>query len=274
VCSNNTGHAECIKVHYNPSVISLSFLLALFFDAIDPTSMNQQGGDIGIQYRTGIYYSDTNDLPVIEESLDKLQKRFEQKITVECMPLANFYPAEDYHQKYLDKNPNGYCHIGQEKFIKASRSFVNPADYMKPDINLLNNELSENQFKVTQLSYTEPPFQNEFWNHYQEGIYVDITTGEPLFLSADKFESGCGWPSFSKPVDPGVIVEKDDLSLAGKRTEVRSRVGDAHLGHLFDDGPKQTGGRRYCINSASLRFIPKDKMDQEGYGYLLNLLHK
>lgn len=274
VCGGSTGHAECIKVHYDPLVISLSFLLDLFFDAIDPTSVNQQGGDIGLQYRSGIYYSDDNDLPVIVASLEKLQNHHDQKIAVECLPLINFYPAEDYHQKYLDKNPRGYCHIGNDKFKTAASSYVNPADYKKPDIHSLNKQLNENQFNVTQLNSTEPPFQNEYWNFYKEGIYVDVTTGEPLFLSSDKFESGCGWPSFSRPIDPNVIMEKDDLSLGSKRTEVRSRVGDAHLGHLFDDGPVKKGGLRYCINSASLRFVPKDKMDQEGYGYLLGLLQE
>ena len=272
VCYGNTGHAETVKVHYDPNVISLPFLLNLFYDAIDPTSVNRQGGDHGTQYRTGIFYSDAADLPVIGMSLKNLQMRYDNPVVIQLEPLNNFFPAEDYHQNYLDKNPGGYCHIGREKFEKASSTVVDPERYKHPDPVLLKQELSDAQYKVTQLADTEPPFQNELWNHFEPGIYVDITTGEPLFSSSDKFESGCGWPSFSKPIDPGVVKEKIDSSFSRIRTEVKSRVGDAHLGHVFDDGPKETGGLRFCINSASLRFIPKDQMEKEGYGYLLGLV--
>jgi len=272
VCNRNTGHAETVKVHYDPGIVPLPFLLDLFFDAIDPTSVNRQGGDRGTQYRSAIFYSEVSDLPIIELSLQRLQKLYDKTIAVQVEPLDNFYPAEDYHQKYLDKNPNGYCHIGREKFRKASDAIVNPSEYVLPDSKSLKKLLSEEQYRVTQEADTEPPFQNELWNHFQAGIYVDITTGEPLFSSSDKFESGCGWPSFSKPIDPGVVKEKTDTAFNRVRTEVRSRVGDAHLGHVFDDGPKDSGGHRYCINSASLRFIPKDQMESAGYGYLLDLV--
>jgi len=272
VCNHNTGHAETVKVHYDPAVVPLSFLLELFFDAIDPTSVNRQGGDRGTQYRSGIFYSDAADLAVIESSIKMLQKHYDKTIAIAVEPLDNFYPAEDYHQKYLDKNPNGYCHIGREKFRKAAGAIVNPAEYVLPDLDALKIKLNKTQYQVTQEADTEPPFQNELWNHFQAGIYVDITTGEPLFSSSDKFDSGCGWPSFSKPIDPEVVKEKLDASFGRARTEVRSRVGDAHLGHVFDDGPKESGGYRYCINSASLRFVPKEQMEREGYGYLLGLV--
>ncbi len=272
VCHRGTGHAEAVKVVYDAKLVTLDFLLSLYYDAIDPTSLNRQGGDRGVQYRTGIYFTDDNDLPAIRHSIAELQKKLDKPVAIEIKPLENFYPAEEYHQKYLDKNPGGYCHIGQDKFEKASSAVVNPSAYTLPEKETLQKTLTPAQYDVTQNSATEPPFKNEFWDQFKHGIYVDITTGEPLFSSTDKFESGCGWPSFPKPIDPNVVREKQDLSLFRARTEVRSRAGDAHLGHVFNDGPKDQGGLRYCINSASLRFIPKEDMDREGYGYLLGLV--
>ncbi len=272
VCSGNTGHAETVRVVYDPGIITLEFLLELYYASIDPVSVNRQGGDRGVQYRTGIYFVNEADRPVIERSIAQLQKRYDKPIAIEVKPLVNFSSAEEYHQKYLDKNPGGYCHISSDKFEKAAKALVNPAAYPAPEADGLRKNLSALQYEVTQNSATEPPFQNEFHQTFRPGIYVDITTGEPLFSSSDKFESGCGWPSFSKPIDPNVIREKSDTSHNMMRTEVRSRVGNAHLGHVFNDGPKELGGTRYCINSASLRFIPKEDMESAGYGYLLGLI--
>jgi peptide methionine sulfoxide reductase msrA/msrB len=272
VCYNNTGHAETVYVAYDEKRLPLDFLLELYYEAIDPVSVNRQGGDRGTQYRTGIYYVNQEDRPIIEASIKKLQKRFDRPIAIEVLPLKNYYPAEDYHQKYLDKNPGGYCHIKKDKFERAAKALVNPALYPAAEREELKRSLTPLQYEVTQNSATEPPFRNEYYDNFRPGIYTDITTGEPLFVSSDKFESGCGWPSFSRPIDPGVIRELADSSHGMERTEVRSRSGNAHLGHVFTDGPKKLGGLRYCINSAALRFIPKEDMEKEGYGYLLGLV--
>ena len=271
VCHNGTGHAETVRVAYDPQIVPLTFLLSLYLEAIDPVAVNRQGGDCGTQYRTGIYYTDEADKPVAARMLAQLAATLEKAVAIELLPLANFYPAEEYHQKYLDKNPTGYCHIGKAHFERAAKAVVNPADYAAADDDTLRRTLSAQQYAVTRQSATEAPFQNEFHNQYRAGIYVDITSGEPLFASSDKFESGCGWPSFAKPIDPAVVRERMDATLGRVRTEVRSRVGDAHLGHVFTDGPKALGGLRYCINSAALRFIPKEDMAREGYGAFLDL---
>lgn len=257
VCRRNTGHAEAVRVVYDSARLTLAKLLELYYDSIDPVSRNRQGGDIGTQYRTGIYYTDVKDLPLIQESISELQKKLDKPVAIEIFPLENYSRAEEYHQNYLDKNPGGYCHISPDKFKKAT---------------LANLNLTPMQYDVTQNAATEPPFKNEYFNLFKEGIYVDILTGEPLFSSTDKFESGCGWPSFSKPIDASEIKEVRDFSHGMIRKEVRTSKSDSHLGHVFKDGPKERGGLRYCINSASLRFVPKEDMEKEGYGYLLKLL--
>lgn len=271
VCYNNTGHAETVKVEYDDDRIGLLYILELYYDVINPVSINRQGGDIGSQYRTGIYYIDDKDEAIIHGSINELQKKYKDKIAIEVKPLDNYYKAEEYHQKYLDKNPEGYCHIGADKFEKAKKAVDSSKRFVKKPLDELKNTLTETQFAVTQNNATEPPFKNEYFDQFEEGIYVDITTGEPLFISNDKFESGCGWPSFSKPIDNNLITSIIDKSHGMIRTEVRSRTGDSHLGHVFEDGPIDRGGLRYCINSASLKFIPKKKMEKEGYGEYLKL---
>ncbi|MFV0600176.1 MAG: peptide-methionine (R)-S-oxide reductase MsrB [Bacteroidales bacterium] len=279
VCYGDTGFAETVKVTYNPKAVTLELLIDLFLQTIDPTSLNKQGGDIGTQYRTGIYYVDEKDLPVIEKKIEDISKEYDKPIVVEVLPLKNFYDAELYHQDYLDKNRGGYCHIGKDLFdlAKKANQFKETPDYnpfQKPSDEVLRKKLSKIQYEVTQENATEPPYKNEYWDEDREGIYVDITTGEPLFSSKDKFDSDCGWPSFVKPIDYNKIEEEVDDSFGMIRTEVRSKKGDSHLGHLFNDGPKELGGMRYCINSASLRFIPKESMEKEGYANYLHLLDK
>ncbi|MFA5342009.1 MAG: peptide-methionine (S)-S-oxide reductase MsrA [Clostridia bacterium] len=270
VCHENTGHAETVKIIYDDNEASLEFLLDMFYDVIDPTSVNRQGNDAGTQYRSGIYYTDESDLAVITKSIHNLQDRYEKPIAIEIMPLLNYYPAEGYHQKYLDKNPNGYCHISPSKMHKAKAA--EQTKYIKKNDNELKKALTVMQYEVTQNSATEPPFRNEYFDNKKAGIYIDITSGEPLFLSVDKFDSGCGWPSFTKPIDMKKIKQKTDFKHNMIRTEVRTALSDSHLGHVFTDGPENKGGLRYCINSASLRFIPIEDMEKEGYKELIPLL--
>ena len=265
VCRHDTGHAETVKVDFDDEVISLEDLLIYYFRIIDPVSVNKQGNDVGVQYRTGIYYTDESQLPVIKAAIEREQRKYNEKIAVEVLPIENFYSAEEYHQDYLDKNPNGYCHIN---LGLADEPIVRSEKYKRKNDEELRESLTPLQYDVTVNAATERPFDNEFNSNFERGIYVDITSGEPLFFSTDKFESGCGWPSFSKPIQKDLVKYSEDLSLGRRRIEVRSNAADAHLGHVFDDGPSELGGLRYCINSAALRFIPFDKMDEEGYGYL------
>lgn len=275
VCTGTTDFAETVKVEYDSEKVDLPFLIDLFFKTIDPTSLNKQGNDQGTQYRTGIYYTHAADLPAIQKTVNSLAANYSRPLAIEIKPLQNFYPAEDYHQDYLDKNPRGYCHIHPELFELARKAKMikkTSSAYSKPDDATLRSTLTAEQYAVTQKNATEPAFRNEYWDEHHPGIYVDITTGEPLFVSTDKFDSGCGWPSFSKPIDRKLIQERTDTSHGMVRTEVRSAAGDAHLGHVFTDGPADKGGLRYCINSASLRFIPKDEMQAEGYGDYIDLV--
>lgn len=272
VCHHDTGFAETVLVEYDPLKVSLTFLLEMFYGAIDPMSLNRQGGDVGSQYRTGVYYTDEADKDTILGSIALLQESCDKPVMIEVKPLMNFYTAEEYHQKYLDKNPSGYCHIGKAKFEKARRAIDEATLYRPKEKDELRLELTEIQFEVTQNNATEAPFTGEYFDKFEPGIYVGITTGEPLFVSTDKFESGCGWPSFSKPITAGLLAELPDHTHGRERIEVRSKRGDAHLGHVFEDGPSELGGLRYCINSASLRFVPQGRMEAEGYGHLLGLV--
>ena len=261
-----TDHAETVKVTYDPNKISLDKLLQYYFRVIDPTSINKQGNDRGRQYRTGIYYQNEQDKAVIEAALKTLQSKYQAPIQIEVEPLKNYVEAEEYHQDYLKKNPNGYCHIDIQK---ADEPLIDDKKYPKPSDAELKQKLTALQYDVTQGKHTERSFSNEYWDNFAPGIYVDITTGEPLFSSKDKFESGCGWPSFTKPIAAEVAEYQRDNSFNMTRIEVLSRSGHAHLGHVFDDGPRDKGGLRYCINSASIKFIPLDEMEKQDYGDLI-----
>ena len=270
VCTEDTGFRETVRVEYNPEKISLDALLLAYFYVIDPTVKNQQGNDIGPQYQTGIYYTNEKAKETVER-IAEIERSRRKEFFVEIGPLLNYYPAEEYHQDYLVNNPFGYCHIPVEEIQLFSKLRIDPGDYRKPAAETIRDKLTEEQYYVTQEAGTEYAFQNEFWNHFAKGIYVDIVTGEPLFSSTDKYESSCGWPAFTKPIEEPSIVELEDLSHGMQRIEVRSRAGNSHLGHVFENDPESPNGVRYCINSASLRFVPYDKMEVEGYGYLMDL---
>ncbi|MGI6239197.1 MAG: peptide-methionine (R)-S-oxide reductase MsrB [Christensenellales bacterium] len=273
VCEGS-GHAEVVRVKYDARVLPLGELLELFYESIDPTSVNRQGGDVGRQYRTGIYYTDPADESAIRRSLKSLENRLGARVAIECKPLENYAPAEENHQDYLDKNPGGYCHIPARLMRHAAGYQPRIPVYEAQSDDALARTLTDEQYHVTRQSGTERAFSGRYWDHFERGVYVDITTGEPLFVSSDKFESGCGWPSFSRPIDPAVVRELNDHSYGMHRTEVRSRSGNSHLGHVFTDGPSELGGLRYCINSAALRFIAHDDLEKEGYGYLKALVEK
>jgi peptide methionine sulfoxide reductase msrA/msrB len=260
-----TGHAETVYVVYDPEKISLGELLKHYYGVIDPTSLNQQGNDRGTQYRSGIYYVDGEDRRVIESSTADEQTKYSEKIVTEIGPLKNYVPAEEYHQNYLEKNPGGYCHIDLSK-IPGEKPQVNLADYPRPSIEEIKEKLTDQQFGITQENATEYAFGNKYWDNKEAGLYVDIVTGQPLFLSLDKFDSGTGWPSFTRPIQWDVVTYQTDRSGGMERIEVRSRGGDSHLGHLFYDGPVEEGGLRYCINSGALDFIPLDELGEREYG--------
>lgn len=267
VCTGLTGAAETVEVVYDEARVGLSEILTLYFRSIDPLSFNRQGNDVGTQYRTGIYYTDPDDLPVIEAVVATVQRRHKQPLAVEVGPLQNFYPAEDYHQDYLYNNPDGYCHVDPALFRE-----VRERRHDRKAKEDLRARLTPLQWEVTQNGATERPFVNEYDHEFRPGIYVDITDGTPLFISSRKYDSGCGWPAFSRPIDSSLITEHLDTSFGRVRTEVRSASSGAHLGHVFPDGPADDGGMRYCINSASLRFIPLESMQEEGYGEYIPLI--
>lgn len=278
VSSGTTGHVEAVQVYYDPSKVSYEQLLDAFWKQIDPTDPGGQFVDRGAQYRSVIFFHDEEQKSLAEASKQELAKsrRFQKPIATEILRLGKFYEAEEYHQDYYKKHAVKYkfyrYNSGRDQFLskvwgEKMKNTVSKTEgkYTKPDDDVLKKKLSSLQYKVTQHEGTEPPFQNEYWDNKREGIYVDIVSGEPLFSSLDKYDSGTGWPSFTKPLEPGNLVEKQDRSLFMVRTEVRSKHGGSHLGHVFPDGPKPTG-LRYCMNSAAMRFIPKEDLEKEGYG--------
>ena len=273
VCTNQTGHVEAVQIEYDPNITTFENILDVYFKTFDPTDDGGQFFDRGESYQPVIFYHDENQLKAAELKKQQIDEEgiFKKPVITPIKPYKNFYPAEEYHQDYLKKNPNGYCHID---ITKADEPMIDEKDYPKPSDAELKAKLTPLQYSVTQNKHTERSFSNEYWDNFQPGIYVDVTTGEPVFSSNDKFESGCGWPSFRKPIAKEVVHYQTDNSFNMQRTEVLSRAGNAHLGHVFDDGPKDKGGLRYCINSASIKFIPLAEMEKAGYGYLIQSIKK
>lgn len=283
VSAGATGHLESVQVTYDPQKVGYSFLLDWFWRHIDPTDDGGQFVDRGRQYRSAIFFMDEEQHRLAEESKQRLMAsgKFLKPIVTDIRPCEAFYKAEDYHQNYHLTHSIKYkyyrYHSGRDQFLeKTWGTEVNrltpviDAAYVKPNKAILKKTLTPIQYEVTQEQGTEPPFKNEYWDNKKAGIYVDILSGEPLFSSTDKYDSGTGWPSFTRPLEPANIVEREDRSLFMVRVEIRSKLGDNHIGHVFNDGPPPTG-LRYCMNSAALRFIPREELEKDGYGKYLKL---
>ncbi|MED4138003.1 peptide-methionine (S)-S-oxide reductase MsrA [Priestia megaterium] len=273
VCSETTGHYEAVQITFDPEVFPYEKLLELYWPQIDPTDAGGQFADRGDSYRTAIFYHNEHQKELAEESKQQLEAsgRFSEPIATQILPAKPFYEAEEYHQGYYKKNKFRYAMYrrgsGRDRFIKENWKDFGHDEQLKTTLTPI-------QYEVTQNDATEPPFRNEFWDHTEDGIYVDIVSGEPLFSSTDKYDAGCGWPSFTKAINKDEVKENMDVSHNMVRTEVRSKTANSHLGHLFDDGPQDAGGLRYCINSAALRFVPKEDLEKEGYGEYAVLFDK
>lgn len=263
------GHLEVVQIVYDPAIVNYTRLLEVFWRQIDPTDADGQFVDRGAAYASAIFYHDETQQQAAERSRTALGKsrRFAKPIVTPIKPVMTFYPAEEYHQDYYKKNPLRYRYYrhgsGRDQFLE--KVWASPDVSATPDD--LKKRLTPLQYHVTQEEGTEPAFNNEYWDNKTAGVYVDVVSGEPLFLSTDKYQSGTGWPSFSKPISPDAVIEREDRKLFSVRTEIRSAKANSHLGHVFDDGPPPSG-KRYCMNSAALRFVPLERLEEEGLGDL------